>query len=225
MIAGGTNGVSRLAWNLTGASAQPLSLPGRAPVQHGFMLATFESDRFRVWDIRSAKIGVSARGADRSRAGRARERQLQRRWQPPARSDRACARLWDLPSGNEFPRLAEARLAESSRDGSRILCTDKTAKIWDAESGRLLHEIKPAEGAVRHQVRKDRLAQEYATYLQTGEKYIHYLSLCLDDPKLNGFEVLPSDKEACATGLDIQKLALFSVLIATQSRGKQPTIR
>jgi hypothetical protein len=102
-----------------------------------------------------------------------------------------------LPSGNELPRLAEARLAELSRDGSRILCTGKTAKIWDAESGRLLHEIKSAEGAVRHQVRKDRLAQEYVTYLQTGEKYIHYFSLCLDDPKLNGFEVLPSDKEAC----------------------------
>ena len=47
-----------------------------------------------------------------------------------------------------------------------------------------------------YQVRKDGLAQEHATYLQTGEKYIHYLSLCLDDPKLNGFEVLPSDKEA-----------------------------
>ena len=49
LIAGDANGVSRLVWDLMGASAQPLSLPGSTPVQHGFMLATFESDRFRVW--------------------------------------------------------------------------------------------------------------------------------------------------------------------------------
>ena len=149
LIAGGTNGVSRLAWSLTGASAQPLSLPGRAPVQHNFIVATFESDRFRVWDIRSAKILLESRLEALTGAGQGElasgsfsadgNRLLVRTG--------LGARLWDLPSGKEFPRLTEARLTELSRHGSRILCTDKTAKIWDAESGRLLHEIKPTEGA------------------------------------------------------------------------------
>ncbi len=149
LIAGGTNGVSRLVWNLTGASAQPLSLPGRAPVQHGFMLATFESDRFRVWDIRSAKILLESRLEALTGAGQGELAS----GSFSADGNRLVvrtglgARLWDLPSGKELPRLAEARLVELSRDGSRILCTDKTAKIWDAESGRLLLEIKPPEGA------------------------------------------------------------------------------
>ena len=149
LIAGGTNGVSRLVWNLTGASAQPLSLPGRAPVQHGFMLATFESDRFRVWDIRSAKILLESRLEALTGAGQGELAS----GSFSADGNRLVvrtglgARLWDLPSGKELPRLAEARLVELSRDGSRILCADKTAKIWDAESGRLLLEIKPPEGA------------------------------------------------------------------------------
>ena len=142
LIAGGANGVSRLVWDLMGAPARPLLLPGRAPVQHGFTLATFESDRFRVWDIRSAKILLESRLEGEFAGGSF-----------SADGNRLLvesgpgAQLWDLRSGKELPRLAEARLAELSHDGSRILCTDKTAKIWDAESGRLLHEIKPAEGA------------------------------------------------------------------------------
>ena len=149
LITGGANGVSRLVWDLMGASAQPLSLPGSAPVQHGFMLATFESGRFRVWDIRSAKILLESRLEAQTGAA---EGELAS-GSFSANGNRLLvqtglgARLWDLRSGKELPRLAEARLAELSRDGSRILSTDKTAKIWDAESGRLLHEIKPTEGA------------------------------------------------------------------------------
>lgn len=149
LIAGGANGVSRLVWDLMGASAQPLSLPGSAPVQHGFTLATFESDRFRVWDIRSAKILLESRLEAQTGAA---EGELAS-GSFSANGNRLLvqtgfgARLWDLRSGKELPRLAEARLAELSRDGSRIVSTDKTPKIWDAESGRLLHEIKPTEAA------------------------------------------------------------------------------
>ncbi len=147
LIAGGSNGVSRLVWDVMGASARPLSLPGKAPVQHGFMLATFESDSFRVWDIQTGKILLEVKLEKAN--GAAEEIPI---GSFSADGNRLLlnigrgVRLWDLPSGKELPRLAEARAPELSRDGSRILCTDKTVKIWEAENGRLLQEIKPAEG-------------------------------------------------------------------------------
>jgi WD40 repeat protein len=148
LVAGGSNGVSRLVWDLSGASARPLSLPGSNSVQHGFTLATFQRDRVFVWDIRTAKILLEAQLEARTGGAQ---------FEIPTGSFSADgnrllvkiglgARLWDLSSGKELPKLAEARLPELSRDGSRILCTDKTVKIWEAENGRLLQEIKPAEG-------------------------------------------------------------------------------
>jgi hypothetical protein len=53
----------------------------------------------------------------------------------------------------------------------------------------------------------------------TGEKNVQYLTLCLDHPELEGFELLAGEKEAQETGLDIKKLTLFAVLITLLEMG------
>ena len=61
--------------------------------------------------------------------------------------------------------------------------------------------------------RTDRLAQEIQTYMYANEKYVEYLKLCLEHPDLDAFDVLAAEPEVVATGLDIKKLTLFTILI------------
>jgi len=67
--------------------------------------------------------------------------------------------------------------------------------------------------------RKERLAREMETYLQANEKYIQYLALCLDHPNLDCFDLAISDKLVHSTGLSIQKLTLFTILISMMEAG------
>jgi len=146
LIANGA--VSGDVWDLARASARPLSLPGGAAVQHGFMVATFARDRVRIWDIRSAKILLEA--ALERPAGTAEEDTPRGTFSTDGRRFLVeigeAPRFWDLPSGKELPKRADIRFLEMSRDGSKILSKDDRVKIWEAESGRLLQEIKVTEG-------------------------------------------------------------------------------
>lgn len=148
LIAGGPDGVSPLIWDLACASARPSSLPGAGPVWHGSMVATFATNHFWVADIQSGKILLESplerppgAGQEHTPTGTFStdgRRLLVEIW--------TTARLWDLPSGKELPQPAETQNLELSADGPKTLTVNKSLKIWDAESGRLLREIKPAEG-------------------------------------------------------------------------------
>jgi hypothetical protein len=70
-----------------------------------------------------------------------------------------------------------------------------------------------------YEKRKDRLAQEVDSYLRANEKYVQYLSLCLEHPGLECFDLLPLEPQVKATGLDIKKLTLFTILISVLETG------
>jgi WD40 repeat protein len=150
LITGGPNGVSRQVWDLARGSASPLSLLGSTPVQHEFMLATFQSGAFQIRDIRSGNVLLES--ALEQPAGATEPDTPNGTFSADGRrflvSIEKNARVWDLPSGKELPKPV-ARVREMTRDGSKFLSTDddKSVKIWETESGRTFREIKLVEGS------------------------------------------------------------------------------
>ncbi len=70
-----------------------------------------------------------------------------------------------------------------------------------------------------YEKRKDRATQEMETYLNANEKYIQYLTLCLEHPDLDCFDLSALEPLVVATGLDIKKLTLFTILISMLETG------
>jgi len=70
-----------------------------------------------------------------------------------------------------------------------------------------------------YEKKKDRAAQEIETYLSANDKYVHYLALCLEHPDLDCFDLSLLEPDVVATGLDIRKLTLFTILISTLETG------
>jgi WD40 repeat protein len=134
-------GASQRTWDLLGAAARPLSLPGKMIAHHDFMAATVTAGQLRVFDIRSAGILIEAkigegRDAPEDVSFSANGARLMVR-------SGIGVRLWDIPSHRELPSVVDADVAELSRDGSKLLTTTKTAaRISDVENGRLLREFK-----------------------------------------------------------------------------------
>ena len=70
-----------------------------------------------------------------------------------------------------------------------------------------------------YEKQKQRLAREMETYLLSNQRYTEYLSLCLEHPELDCFDLSVQEPDVAATGLDIKKLTLFTILIATLESG------
>jgi WD40 repeat protein len=141
LITRDSRGASQRTWDLLGAPARPLSLPGKMIAHHDFIAATVTAGQLRVFDIRSAGILIEAkvgegRDAPRDASFSADGARLMVR-------SGIGVRLWDIPSHRELSSVVDANVAELSRDGSKLLTTTKTAaRISDVENGRLLHEFK-----------------------------------------------------------------------------------
>ena len=67
--------------------------------------------------------------------------------------------------------------------------------------------------------RKERSAREVETYVYSNEKYIEFLKLCLEHSDLDCFDCSSRDPDVVATGLDVKKLALLTILISTLETG------
>jgi WD40 repeat protein len=136
-----SRGTSQRTWDLLGAAARPLSLPGKMIAHHDFMAASVTAGQLRVFDIRSAGILIEAkvgegRDAPKDVSFSANGARLMVR-------SGIGVRLWDIPSHRELSSVVDANVAELSRDGSKLLTTTKTAaRISDVENGRLLREFK-----------------------------------------------------------------------------------
>lgn len=70
-----------------------------------------------------------------------------------------------------------------------------------------------------YEKRKDRLLAEAETYLHANDKYIQYLTLCLEHPQLDAFDLSIDEPNVARTGIEIQKLTLFTILISTLETG------
>jgi WD40 repeat protein len=138
----------RGVWEAFGGIARPLSLPGRLVARNGSSVLARSDDplRIRVWDIRNGRMLVeSAPLGDRLafKAGA---------FSPDGRRVLAVvgdrARIWDVASDKELPLLGKIpglREAELNADASKMLTLAKAVAIWDAETGKLLHEFKPSK--------------------------------------------------------------------------------
>ncbi len=69
------------------------------------------------------------------------------------------------------------------------------------------------------QKRNERSARELETYLNANAKYMEYLTLCLQYPDLDCFDVSISEPEVKASGLEMRKLILFTILISLLETG------
>ena len=160
LITRDSRGVSQRTWDLLGAAARPLSLPGKMIAHHDFMAATVTAGQLRVFDIRSAGILIEAKiGEGRDAAENASfsangarliiGESILGSHNGTVRSQIEIGmRLWDIPSHRELPSVVDANVAELSRDGSKLLTTTKTAaRISDVENGRLLREFKVPDTA------------------------------------------------------------------------------
>ena len=73
--------------------------------------------------------------------------------------------------------------------------------------------------AFLYEKRKDRLQREIETYTEANQRYIEYLTLCLEHPEFECAEFLPDDKNAAAAGLSVGKLTMFTILISLLEGG------
>ena len=67
--------------------------------------------------------------------------------------------------------------------------------------------------------RKDRRARARDAYVEANARYIDYLTLCLEHPELDGFDLSEQDPDVRKSGLDVKKLALFTILISILETG------
>jgi hypothetical protein len=79
--------------------------------------------------------------------------------------------------------------------------------------------IPIAIGVFLYEKRKDRAASELETYMRSNDKYIGYLTLCLQYPELGGFDNFPDEEEVKLSNLSPEQLTLFTVLISTMETG------
>lgn len=69
------------------------------------------------------------------------------------------------------------------------------------------------------QKRKDRRLREMETYLQAKREYVEYLTLCLQNPDLGGYDLSLLEPHVSASGMDIRKLTMFTILTAMLEAG------
>lgn len=70
-----------------------------------------------------------------------------------------------------------------------------------------------------YQKRKDRIAQETDTYLRANDKYVQYLTLCLQHPDLGFCENSMNEPEVARSGFNLAQLNLFTVLVSMLETG------
>ena len=56
---------------------------------------------------------------------------------------------------------------------------------------------------------------EIDSYMKSADKYINYVTLCLQYPELNVLDCHPEEKLVKQSGLSPQQLALFTILVST----------
>lgn len=79
--------------------------------------------------------------------------------------------------------------------------------------------IPIAIAAFLYEKRKERLQREIETYIEANQRYIEYLTLCLEYPELDCGEFLSDDKDAVAAGLSVGKLTMFTILVSLLEGG------
>lgn len=79
--------------------------------------------------------------------------------------------------------------------------------------------IPVAIGVFIYQKRKDRVEHEIDTYLRANDKYVQYLSLCLDHPELGFSENSLNEPEVARSGFNLKQLNIFSVLVSMLETG------
>ncbi|NOT29460.1 MAG: hypothetical protein HOP15_03320 [Planctomycetes bacterium] len=79
--------------------------------------------------------------------------------------------------------------------------------------------IPVAIGVFWYEKRKERIAGELETYMRSNDKYIGYLTLCLQHPQLMGFDISPDEEDVKTSGLSVEQLTLFTILISTMETG------
>lgn len=79
--------------------------------------------------------------------------------------------------------------------------------------------IPVAIGVFLYEKRKERIAGELETYMRSNDKYIGYLTLCLQHPQLMGFDTFPDEEDVKTSGLSPEQLTLFTILISTMETG------
>jgi hypothetical protein len=67
--------------------------------------------------------------------------------------------------------------------------------------------------------RKERRQREADAYIQAGDRYVQYLTLCLQHPELDCFDLSVLEPQVRETRLSIQKLTLFTILISMLEAG------
>jgi len=69
------------------------------------------------------------------------------------------------------------------------------------------------------EMRKSRRERERDAYVEANARYVGYLTLCLEHPELDGFDLSEQDPEVRDSGFEVKKLALFSILISILETG------
>jgi hypothetical protein len=67
--------------------------------------------------------------------------------------------------------------------------------------------------------RKDRRERERDAYIEANARYIDYLTLCFEHPELDAFDLSEQAPDVRESGLDVKKLALFTILISILETG------